>query len=123
MKTYLFQFHRIDIAFLQKIYHTQNHACRLGDDRCHRRRPDTPVEFADKKQIQQDVHKGGKDQIIQRAPAVPQGIHNAAADIVHHYGKGAEEIKAEVFHGFRHNFRICLHPGQEKGRKDHADDG
>ena len=116
------QLHREDITLPQQIGHAQHHAPRLGQHRGHRRRPDTPVEHRQEQPIQENVQQRGKNQVIQRPAAVPQGVDDAAADIVHHHRQGAQEVIAEILHRLRHHLRIRLHPGQEGGGQGHAHD-
>ena len=122
MKADTAYFHSIDIALAQQVYHAESHTGGLGYDGGGGSSPDTLMETADKQQIQYNIYKRRKDQIVQRPFAVSEGVHNAAAYIVHNHGDGAEKIVAEIFDGFRHDFRVCSHPDQKSGRKQNADD-
>ena len=51
VETDLGQLHREDIAFLQKVDHTQNHACRLGNDGGQCGGPHTFLPYGDKEQV------------------------------------------------------------------------
>jgi len=105
----------------EKMYHAQNEAGKLRDDRCCSRRPHAPFKSVDKEPVESDVDKGREYQIIKGASAVAHGVHDALADVVHDHGKAAEEVKAEVFHSLGHNIGIGLHPREKLRSEDNAD--
>ena len=101
----------------------EHHADRLRDGRGGGRRPDAPVEYGDEQQVEHDVDQRRENQVVQRAAAVAQRVHDALAGVVHHDGENAEEVVAEIGDGLRQDVRVGAHPAKEGRRQRNAENG
>jgi len=101
----------------------EHDARRLRDRGRRRRRPDAPVEHRDEEQVEPDVEQRGENEVVERPPAVAQGVHDALADVVHHDRKRAVEVIAEILDCVRQNGGVGAHPDEEGRRIGNAHDG
>ncbi len=118
----LFPFHRVDVALFAQMDHAQHHTNELRDDGGHRRRANAHPKHGDKEPIQEDVKERRYDQVVQRPAAVPEGIHNTAADVIHDQCQRAHEIVAKIGNGAGEHVGIGLHESEHIRGKDYAHD-
>ena len=117
------QLQLIDGALLGKVHDAQHGAECLGDDGGQRRRPHAPAQHRHEQQVQHHVGQGGDDQKVQRALAVAQRVHDACKGVVHHTRAHTGEVAPEVGDGVGQHLRVGVHPPQQGGGEQNADDG
>ena len=117
------QLQLVDGTLLGKVHDAQHGAECLGDDGGQRRRPHAPAQHRHEQQVQHHVGQGGDDQEVQRALAVTQRVHDACKGIVHHTRAHTGEIAPEVADGVGQHLRVGVHPPQQGGGEQNADDG
>jgi len=100
------------IHFLRpkKLRDAQNRAYGLRNRRCRRRRTHPHLEYADKQEVENDVEECGKNQIIQRMPAVAHRLQNTDGDVIQDDRGSAVKINAEIFYRVRQYVFGRTHP-------------
>ena len=81
----------------------------------------TPAEPGDKQQVEHHVHGGGEQQVIKRAAAVAQRVHDALARVVEHHRQHAGKIIAEIVDGVGQDLGVGVHPAQDVRRQPNAE--
>ena len=100
------------IHFLRpkKLCDAQNCAYGLRNRRCRRRGTHPHLEYADKQEVENDVEECGKNQIIQRMPAVAHRLQNTDGDVIQDDRGSAVKINAEIFYRVRQYVFGRTHP-------------
>ena len=120
MKADLVKLHAEGRILAHQIAQAENDACRLRDDGRQRCRPHAETEHAEKQPVQKDVEQRGKNEVVEGAAAVAEGVHDAAADVVEHQKQCAEKIVAEILDRLGQHLGIHVHPDEKGGGKCHA---
>ena len=94
----------------------QNAAEQLAEDGRQRRSGGGQTQRRHQHKIQQNVAEGAEDQHIQGAFAVAHRPQDAAADIEHQVGDGAQEKDAEIGHGEGHDVLRRGQGAEQPGR-------